>query len=173
MLFLALSDCFFLLKRFASHNSLEGEVAFRSSVVEQLKLKSEESYLTAKTSADAAKLIRKKYNLNDSDKFFTIDLQKWKTVKPQLTKNNFVNIRLIETQINIIEKDISAIEATYTANVALAGTATANVTDIESSLGFVGLNISLPVKDGGKRNYQIQEKQMQIEALNQQKNDFD
>ena len=140
--------------------------------LEQLKLKSEESYLTAKTSADAAKLIRKKYNLNDSDKFFTIDLQKWKTVKPQLTKNNFVNIRLIETQINIIEKDISAIEATYTANVALAGTATANVTDIESSLGFVGLNISLPVKDGGKRNYQIQEKQMQIEALNQQKNDL-
>ena len=100
--------------------------------LEQLKLKSEESYLTAKTSADAAKLIRKKYNLNDSDKFFTIDLQKWKTVKPQLTKNNFVNIRLIETQINIIEKDISAIEATYTANVALAGTATANVTDIDN-----------------------------------------
>ena len=72
----------------------------------------------------------------------------------------------------MIEKDIAAIEATYSANVALAGTATANVTDFDSSLGFVGLNISLPVKDGGKRNYQIQEKKMQIEALNQQKNDL-
>lgn len=39
MLFLALSDSLFLIKRFASNNSLEGEVAFRSSVVEQLKLK--------------------------------------------------------------------------------------------------------------------------------------
>ena len=67
--------------------------------LEQLKLKSEESFLTAKTSADAARLIRKKYNLNDSDKFFTIDLQKWKTVKPQLTKNNFVNKNYDEGKI--------------------------------------------------------------------------
>jgi outer membrane protein TolC len=126
--------------------------------LEQLKLKSEENYLTAKTSADAAKLIRQKYNLTDSDKFFKIYLQKWMTIEQQLTKNNFTNIQLIETQIDIIEKDIAAIDATYSANVALAGTATANVTDIDSSLGFLGLNISLPVKDGGKRNYQIQEK---------------
>ena len=140
--------------------------------LEQLKLKSEENYLTAKTSADAAKLIRQKYNLTDSNKFFKIYLQKWMTIEQQLTKNNFTNIQLIETQINIIEKDIAAIDATYSANVALAGTATANVTDIDSSLGFLGLNISLPVKDGGKRNYQIQEKKMQIEVLKQQKNDL-
>ena len=140
--------------------------------LEQLKLKSEESFLTAKTSADAAKMIRKKYGLTDNDKPFSIDVQKWKNFEQELTKNKFVNIQLIETQINIIEKDIAAIEATYSANVALAGTATANVTDFDSSLGFVGLNISLPVKDGGKRNYQIQEKKMQIEALNQQKNDL-
>ena len=140
--------------------------------LEQLKLKSEESYLTAKTSADAAQLIRKKYNLNNNDDFFTIDLKKWKSVEKKLTKNNFINIQLIETQIHILEKDIEAIEAQYLANVALAGTATANVTDIDNSLGFVGLNISLPVKDGGKKDFQIQEKQMQIEALKQQKADI-
>ena len=110
--------------------------------------------------------------MTDNDKPFSIDVQKWKNFEQELTKNKFVNIQLIETQINIIEKDIAAIEATYSANVALAGTATANVTDFDNSLGFVGLNISLPVKDGGKRNYQIQEKKMQIEALNQQKNDL-
>ena len=140
--------------------------------LEQLKLKSEESYLTAKTAADAAQLIRKKYNLNNNDDFFTIDLKKWKSVEKKLTKNNFINIQLIETQIHILEKDIEAIEAQYLANVALAGTATANVTDIDNSLGFVGLNISLPVKDGGKKDFQIQEKQMQIEALKQQKADI-
>ncbi len=140
--------------------------------LEQLKLKSEESYLTAKTAADAAQLIRKKYNLNNNDDFFTIDLKKWKSVEGKLTKNNFINIQLIEMQINILEKDIEAIEAQYQANVALAGTATANVTDIDNSLGFVGLNISLPVKDGGKKDFQIQEKQMQIEALKQQKADI-
>ena len=140
--------------------------------LEQLKLKSEESYLTAKTGADAAQLIRKKYNLNNNDNYFTIDLKKWKSVEGKLTKNNFINIQLIETQIHILEKDIEAIEAQYLANVALAGTATANVTDIDNSLGFVGLNISLPVKDGGKKNFQIQEKKMQIEALKQQRADI-
>ena len=135
-------------------------------------MKSEESYLTAKTGADAAQLIRKKYNLNNNDNFFTIDLKKWKSVEGELTKNNFINIQLIETQIHILEKDIEAIEAQYLANVALAGTATANVIDIDNSLGFVGLNISLPVKDGGKKNFQIQEKKMQIEALRQQKADI-
>ncbi len=140
--------------------------------LEQLKLKSEESFLTAKTAADAAKMIRKKYGLTDSDKPFSIDIQKWKNFESELTKNKLVDIQLIATQINIIEEDIAAIQATYSANVALAGTATANVTDIDSSIGFVGLNISLPVKDGGKRNYQIQEKKMQIEALKEQKNDL-
>ena len=140
--------------------------------LEQLKLKSEESFLTAKTAADAAKMIRKKYGLTDSDKPFSIDIQKWKNFENESTKNKLVNIQLIATQINIIEQDIATIQATYSANVALAGTATANVTDIDSSIGFVGLNISLPVKDGGKRNYQIQEKEMQKEALKEQKNDL-
>ena len=89
--------------------------------------------------------------MNNNDDFFTIDLKKWKSVEKKLTKNNFINIQLLETQIHILEKDIEAIEAQYLANVAIAGTATANVTDIDNSLGFVGLNISLPVKDGGKK----------------------
>ena len=110
--------------------------------------------------------------MNDNDDFFTIDMKKWKSVEGKLTKNNFINIQLIETQIHILEKDIEAIEAQYLANVALAGTATANVTDNDNALGFVGLNISLPVKDGGKKDFQIQEKKMQIEALKQQKADI-
>ena len=139
--------------------------------LEQLKLKSEESYLTAKTAAEAAQLIRKKYNLTDDDNFFKIDLGKWEIIEEKLIENNFLNIQLIETQISIIKKDIEALEAQYLANVAFAGTATANVTDIDSSIGFVGLNISLPVKDGGKKDFQIQEKKIQVEALKQQKAD--
>ena len=54
--------------------------------LEQLKLKSEESFLTAKTSADAAKMTRKKYGLTDNDKPFSIDVQKWKNFEQELTK---------------------------------------------------------------------------------------
>ena len=140
--------------------------------LEQLKLKSEESYLTAKTAADAANLVRKKYNLADKQEFFTINLKKWKAIEQQLKNGDLVNLQLINTQIDIIEQDIEAIKSTYSANIALAGTATANVTDIDSSLGFLGLSISLPVKDGGKRNFQIQEKMIQIEGLKQQKGDI-
>ena len=139
--------------------------------LEQLKLKSEESYLTAKTAADAANLVRKKYNLTDKQEFFTINLKRWKAIEQQLKNGDLVNLQLINTQIDIIEQDIEAIKSTYSANIALAGTATANVTDIDNSLGFLGLSISLPVKDGGKRNFQIQEKMIQIEGLKQQKSD--
>ncbi len=140
--------------------------------LEQLKLKSEESYLTAKTAADSAYLIRKKYKLTDKQDFFKIDLKKWKAVKRQFKNGDLVNLQIIDTKINILEKDIEAIKSTYSANIALAGTATANVTDIDSSLGFVGLSVSLPIKDGGKRNFQIQEKMIQIEGLKQQKGDI-
>jgi Outer membrane protein len=135
-------------------------------------LKSEESYLTAKTAADSAYLIRKKYKLTDKQDFFKIDLKKWKAVKRQFKNGDLVNLQIIDTKINILEKDIEAIKSTYSANIALAGTATANVTDIDSSLGFVGLSVSLPIKDGGKRNFQIQEKMIQIEGLKQQKGDI-
>ena len=136
--------------------------------LEQIKLKSEESYLTAKNGAHAAKLVRKKYNLNRNQDFFKIDLENWRKIEQLLSTNNLLNLQLIKKQIDIIEKDIEAIEASYSANIAMAGTATANVTDIDNSLGFLGLNISLPVKDGGKRDFQIQEKTIQIAALKKQ-----
>ncbi len=136
--------------------------------LEQIKLKSEESYLTAKNDADAAKLVRKKYNLNKNQDFFKIDLENWRKIEQLLSTNNLLNLQLIKKQIDIIEKDIEAIEASYSANIAMAGTATANLTDIDNSLGFLGLNISLPVKDGGKRDFQIQEKTIQIAALKKQ-----
>ena len=47
--------------------------------LEQLKLRSEEAYLTAKTASEAAQIIRQKYGLTDSDKFFEIGLEIWKS----------------------------------------------------------------------------------------------
>jgi len=72
-----------------------------------------------------------------------------------------------------MEKEIEMIEATYSANVSLTGTASANVTDMDNSLGFVGLNITVPIKDGGRKEFQIQEKINQVEALDQERKDLD
>ena len=83
----------------------------------------------------------------------------------------FPNIQLIETQVSILQKDVKAIQASFKANVSFAGNATANITEFDNSLGFVGLNISLPVKDGGKRTFEIEEKELQIAGLKQQKED--
>ena len=67
---------------------------------------------------------------------------------------------------------MKAIQSSFKANVSFAGNATANVTEFDNSLGFVGLNISLPVKkDGGKRTFEIEEKELQIAGLKQQKED--
>ncbi len=140
--------------------------------LEQLKLKSEEAFLTSKTAADAANLLRRKYKLTIENEFFEVDLEKWKSFESLSTETIFFELELIETQISILEKDIEAIDASYSPYVALAGTATADIIDIDNSLGFLGLNITLPVKDGGKRNFQRQEKTMQIEALRNQKEDL-
>ena len=78
------------------------------------------------------------------------------------------NIKLIDAQINILEEDIKAIQASFKANVSFAGNATANVTEFDNSLGFVGLSISLPVKDGGKRPFDMEEKELRIAGLKQQ-----
>jgi outer membrane protein TolC len=137
--------------------------------LEQLKLRSEEAYLTAKTASESSQIVRQKYNLNDSDKFFEINLKKWKSFKNQTSKMTSSNIQLLETQTSILEEDIKAIQASFKANVSLAGNATANVTDFDNSLGFVGLNVSIPVKDGGKRTFEIEEKELQIAGLQQQK----
>ena len=139
--------------------------------LEQLKLRSEEAYLTAKTASEAAQIIRQKYGLTDSDKFFEISLEIWKSFEKKSTTTNLPNIKLIETQISILEEDMKAIQSSFKANVSFAGNATANVTEFDNSLGFVGLNISLPVKDGGKRTFEIEEKELQIAGLKQQKED--
>ena len=139
--------------------------------LEQLKLRSEEAYLTAKTASEAAQIIRQKYGLTDSDKFFEIGLEIWKSFEKKSTTTNLPNIKLIETQISILEEDMKAIQSSFKANVSFAGNATANVTEFDNSLGFVGLNISLPVKDGGKRMFEIEEKELQIAGLKQQKED--
>ena len=139
--------------------------------LEQLKLRSEEAYLTAKTASEASEIIREKYNLDDNDKFFVINLKKWKLFEKQILTITSSNIQLLETQISILKEDIKAIKASFKANVSFAGNATANVTDIDNSLGFVGLNVSLPVKDGGKRTFEIEEKELQIAGLQQQKED--
>ena len=139
--------------------------------LEQLKLRSEEAYLTAKTASEAAQIIRQKYGLTESDKFFEIGLEIWKSFEKKSTTTNLPNIKLIETQISILEEDMKAIQSSFKANVSFAGNATANVTEFDNSLGFVGLNISLPVKDGGKRTFEIEEKELQIAGLKQQKED--
>ncbi len=95
----------------------------------------------------------------------------WKSFEKKPTTTNLPNIKLIETQISILEEDMKAIQSSFKANVSFAGNATANVTEFDNSLGFVGLNISLPVKDGGKRTFEIEEKELQIAGLKQQKED--
>ena len=119
--------------------------------LEQLKLGSEEKFLTAKSAADAANLVRKKYQLNETDDFFKLNLNRWREYEVQSDAFSFINRDLIQTQIDIMEKEIEMIEATYSANVSLTGTASANVTDMDNSLGFVGLNITVPIKDGGRK----------------------
>lgn len=140
--------------------------------LDQLKLRSEERYLNAKTLSEASTVVRQKYNLTDNDKFFKVDTSSWKSFEKKVTKNNFTKIELIETQIKILERDIEAIKSTFKANVSFSGNATAKITDIDSSLGFLGLNITLPVKDGGKRNFEVEEKRFQISSLEQQKQEI-
>ena len=140
--------------------------------LDQLKLRSEERYLNAKTLSEASTVVRQKYNLTDNDKFFKVDTSSWKSFEKKVTKNNFTKIELIETQIKILERDIEAIKSTFKANVSFSGNATAKITDFDSSLGFLGLNITLPVKDGGKRNFEVEEKRFQISSLEQQKQEI-
>lgn len=137
--------------------------------LEQLKLKSEEAYLSAKTASQTAKLIRNKYNLTDTDKFFELDLNKWKSFEKKKNKTNFTKIEAINTQIKILEEDIKSIKSAEKANVSFAANATANVSNFNNSLGFLGLNISLPVKDGGKKQFDIQGKELQIASLEKQR----
>ena len=46
------------------------------------------------------------------------------------------------------------------------------MTNLDNSIGFLGLNITLPLRDGGKRNFEIEEKKIQISSLEQQKEEI-
>ena len=140
--------------------------------LQQLKIRSDERYLTAKTAADASQLVRGKYNLTEQDKFFELNTTKWSSFDvDKLTKSSSA-YNLLDTQIQLIKQDIQGVEATFDPKVSLAGSATANITDFNSSIGFVGLNITLPLRDGGKRNFEVEQKQIQILGLEQQKEEI-
>lgn len=137
--------------------------------LEQLKIRSQEQFLIAKTAADAAQIIRKKFGLTGSDKFFKLDLESWKTAEKKLETTALPGLQLLDTRATLIEKDIAGIQATFDPKVLMAGSATANFIDKDNSIGFFGFNITLPFKDGGKRKYEIEEKNLQIAVVVQQK----
>ncbi len=140
--------------------------------LQQLKIKSDERYLGAKTAADAAELVRNKYSLGDSDQFFDLDTSKWKSFNSDKLTKTLSNYKLLDTQIGLLRQDIAGVEASFDPKVSLAGSATANVTNFNNSIGFLGLNITLPLRDGGKRNFEIEEKKIQISGLEQQKEEI-
>ena len=71
---------------------------------------------------------------------------------------DLIGLQLLNTRATLIEKDIAGIQATFDPRVSMSGSATANITNMNNSIGFFGFNISLPFKDGGKRKYEIEEK---------------
>ena len=140
--------------------------------LQQLKIKSDERYLGAKTAADAAELVRSKYRLDENDQFFDMDTSKWKSFNSDELTETLSNYKLLDTQIELLRQDIAGVEASFDPKVSLAGSATANVTNFNNSIGFLGLNITLPLRDGGKRKFEIEEKKIQISGLEQQKEEI-
>tara|TARA_B100000925_G_scaffold285081_1_gene260941 strand:- start:380 stop:1807 length:1428 start_codon:yes stop_codon:yes gene_type:complete len=140
--------------------------------LQQLKIKSDERYLGAKTAADAAELVRSKFSLDENYQFFDLDLSKWKSFNSDELTKTLSNYKLLDIQSALLGKDIAGIEASFDPKVSLAGSATANVTNLDNSIGFLGLNITLPLRDGGKRNFEIEEKKIQISSLEQQKEEI-
>ena len=140
--------------------------------LQQLKIKSDERFLAAKTAADSAQLVRDKYGLGQKDKFFNLDINSWKSFKSNKLTVKLENYNLLDIQIALLEQDIAGVEASFDPKVSLAGSATANVTNIDNSIGFLGFNITLPLRDGGKRKFEIEEKNIQIASLEQQKDEL-
>ena len=101
-----------------------------------------------------------------------MDLSKWKSFNSDDLTKTLSNYKLLDIQIALLGKDIAGIEASFDPKVSLAGSATANVTNFDNSLGFLGLNITLPLRDGGKRNFEIEEKKIQISGLEQKKEEI-
>ena len=99
--------------------------------LQQLKIKSDERYLGAKTAADAAELVRSKYRLDENDQFFDMDTSKWKSFNSDELTKTLSNYKLLD-QIALLGKDIAGIEASFDPKVSLAGSATANVTNLDN-----------------------------------------
>ena len=140
--------------------------------LQQLKIKSDERYLAAKTAADSAQLVRDKYGLGEKDVFFVLDTKSWKSSKSDKLTIELENYRLLDVQIALLEQDIAGVQASFDPKVSLAGSATANVTNIDNSIGFLGFNITLPLRDGGKRKFEIEEKNIRIASIEQQKDEL-
>jgi len=128
--------------------------------------------LAAKTAADSAQLVRDKYGLGEKDVFFDLDTKSWKSSKSDKLTIELENYRLLDVQIALLEQDIAGVQASFDPKVSLAGSATANVTNIDNSIGFLGFNITLPLRDGGKRKFEIEEKNIRIASIEQQKDEL-
>ena len=101
-----------------------------------------------------------------------MDTSKWKSFNSDELTKTLSNYKLLDTQIELLRQDIAGVEASFDPKVSLAGSATANVTNFNNSIGFLGLNITLPLRDGGKRKFEIEEKKIQISGLEQQKEEI-
>jgi len=136
--------------------------------LEQLKLRGEEQFLIAQTGADAAKIVRTKFQLLDTDKLFKTYHTRWSSSGQNLEQLNLSRLDILSAQARLIDKDIKGIQATFKPRVLMTGSATAIGDDLDNPVGFFGFNITLPIRDGGKRELEIKQKGEQKVALDLQ-----
>jgi len=133
--------------------------------LEQLKLRGEEQFLIAQNGANSAKIVRTKFQLLDTDKLFKTYSIRWSSLGQNLEQLNLPRLDIISAQASLIDKDIKGIQATFKPRVLMTGSATAIGDDLDNPVGFFGFNITLPIRDGGKRELEIKQKEEQKVAL--------
>lgn len=150
--------------------AVNANVITKSEVLklEQLKLRGEEQFLVAQTSADAAEIVRTKFFLKDTDKFFKIYDNRWYGSGERLEQVKTPRLTILAAQGDIIDQEVKGIQATFTPRVLMTGSGTAIADDLDNPVGFLGLNITLPIRDGGKRELEIKEKNLQKSAIEAQ-----
>jgi len=136
--------------------------------LEQLKLRGEEQFLIAQNGANSAKIVRTKFQLLDTDKLFKTYSIRWSSLGQNLEQLNLPRLDIISAQASLIDKDIKGIQATFKPRVLMTGSATAIGNDLDNPVGFFGFNITLPIRDGGKRELEIKQKEEQKVALDLQ-----
>jgi len=136
--------------------------------LEQLKLRGEEQFLIAQNGANSAKIVRTKFQLLDTDKLFKTYSIRWSSLGQNLEQLNLPRLDIISAQASLIDKDIKGIQATFKPRVLMTGSATAIGDDLDNPVGFFGFNITLPIRDGGKRELEIKQKEEQKVALDLQ-----